>query len=184
MPVGELVGNIDGFNAEETAAYLGAVGYRESTNRYNLVNSIGFAGKYQFGTAALKEAGMIRRSASNANGEMNNPSNWTGQYGCNNLQDWLNNVGNCQEYAMITYTNINRGYLRNNGGIQEGDTKEQIAGMLMGAHLLGAGGMRNWRRGRGGADAYGTTGGEYFEIGSTAMANVTGQPATQPRTIV
>jgi uncharacterized protein (DUF2345 family) len=166
----ELVGVIDGFDRAQTAAYLGAVGFRESTNRYGLVNSIGFAGKYQFGTAALKEAGMIRMSASNANSEMNNPANWTGQYGCNSLQDWLANVGNCQEYAMITYTNINRRYLTNNGGIRPDDTIEQIGGMLMGAHLLGAGGMRNWRRGQGGADAYGTTGEEYYALGSAAIA--------------
>jgi hypothetical protein len=166
----ELVGVIDGFTRAQTAAYLGAVGQRESTNRYGLVNSIGFAGKYQFGWAALVEAGMLRSDVSpRANSAMNNPSNWTGQYGCNSLDDWLANVGNCQEYAMITYTNINRRYLRNNGGIRESDTIEQIGGMLMGAHLLGAGGMRNWRRGQGGADAYGTTGDEYFALGSAAL---------------
>ena len=174
----ELVGVIDGFNRAQTAAYLGAVGFRESTNRYGLVNSIGFAGKYQFGSAALKEAGMLKSSASNRNSSMDDPSNWTGQYGCNNKQDWLANVGNCQEYAMITYTNINRRYLLNNGGIRPSDTIEQIGGMLMGAHLLGAGGMRNWRRGQGGADAYGTTGGEYYELGSTAIAQAGGGTGT------
>ena len=166
----ELVGTIDGFDRAQTAAYLGAVGQRESTNRYGLVNSIGFAGKYQFGWAALVEAGMLRSDVSpRSNAAMNTPANWTGQYGCNNLQDWLNNVGNCQEYAMITYSNINRRYLLNNGGIRQGDTIEQIGGMMMGAHLLGAGGMRNWRRGQGGADAYGTTGDEYFALGSAAL---------------
>ena len=166
----ELVGTIDGFNRAQTAAYLGAVGFRESTNRYGLVNSIGFAGKYQFGSAALKEAGMLNSSASNRNSSMDTPSNWTGQYGCNSKQDWLNNVGNCQEFAMITYTNTNRRYLLNNGGIRSNDTVEQIGGMLMGAHLLGAGGMRNWRNGGGGADAYGTTGEEYYALGSQAIS--------------
>lgn len=170
MSVDQLVaGNVDGFNSEETAAYLGAVGTRESNNRYGVVNSIGFAGKYQFGTAALKEAGMIVSTASNRNSAMDNPANWTGQYGCNNKQDWLNNVGDCQEFAMITYTNKNRRYLLNNGGIRASDTKQQQAGMLMGAHLLGAGGMRNWRRGNGGQDAYGTTGDEYFALGSASL---------------
>ena len=168
----ELVGSIDGFTRAQTAAYLGAVGQRESTNRYGLVNSIGFAGKYQFGWSALVEAGMLRSDVSpRANSAMNNPANWTGQYGVNSIQDWLGNVGNAQEFAMITYTNKNRRYLLNNGGIQSGDTIEQIGGMLMGAHLLGAGGMRNWRRGQGGADAYGTTGDEYFALGSAALGN-------------
>lgn len=169
LALDQLVGVIEPFTEDETAAYLGAVGQRESNNRYNVVNSIGFAGKYQFGSAALKEAGMLKPTASNRNSAMENSANWTGQYGCNSLQDWLSNVGNCQEFAMITYSNKNYNYLRRNGGIQGNDTKEQIAGMLMGAHLLGAGGMRNWRRGQGGADAYGTTGDEYFALGSASM---------------
>ena len=169
MSVDQLVGTVEGFTQEETAAYFGAVGTRESNNRYGVVNSIGFAGKYQFGTAALKEAGMIVMSASNRNSAMDNPANWTGQYGVNTKQDWLNNVGNAQEFAMISYTNKNRRYLLGNGGIRSSDTKQQQAGMLMGAHLLGAGGMRNWRRGNGGSDAYGTTGDEYFALGSAAL---------------
>jgi uncharacterized protein (DUF2345 family) len=173
IPESQLVGTIDGFNRAQTAAYLGAVGQRESGNRYGVVNSIGFAGKYQFGWAALIESGMMRSDASpRANSAMDNPANWTGQYGVNNKQDWLANVGNAQEYAMITYTNKNRRYLLSNGGIRNTDTPEQIGGMLMGAHLLGAGGMNTWRQGGGGADAYGTTGEEYYALGSTALGNV------------
>jgi hypothetical protein len=173
---GQLVGTIDGFTRGQTAAYLGAVGQRESNNRYGVVNNIGYAGKYQFGTVALKEAGMIKMGASNSNSSMNNPINWTGQYGCNNLQDWLNNVGNCQEYAMITYTNNNKKYLQNNGGIRAEDTPEQIGGMLMGAHLLGPNSIKNWRNGSQGGlrqDAYGTTGEEYYALGSTALSSAT-----------
>lgn len=170
LSTNDLVGNIDGFTPEQTAAYLGAVGQRESGNNYSAVNSFGYAGKYQFGTPALKEAGLIRMDAPNSNSAMNDPANWTGQYGVNSLEDWLTNE-NAQENAMITYTNRNLGYLRNNGGIRAGDTQEQIGGMLAGSHLLGAGGMNNWRRGNGGVDGYGTTGEEYFALGSTAMRN-------------
>jgi uncharacterized protein (DUF2345 family) len=166
----DLVGTVDGFDRAQTAAYLGAVGQRESNNRYGVVNSIGFAGKYQFGWSALVESGMLRSDVSpRSNSAMNNPANWTGQYGVNSLDDWLANVGNAQEYAMIEYTNKNRRYLLGNGGIRSTDTPEQIGGMLMGAHLLGAGGMNTWRRGGGGADAYGTTGDEYFALGSAAL---------------
>lgn len=178
----ELVGTIDGFTRAETAAYLGAVGFRESANNYGAVNNIGYAGKYQFGTLALKEAGMIRMDASNENSAMNDPRNWTGRYGVNSLDDWLANVGNAQEYAMITFTNTNRRYLTNNGGIRPGDTPEQIGGMLMGAHLLGAYSMKNWRAGTTGGlrqDAYGTTPEEYYNLGATALAQVSPPATTQ-----
>ena len=175
LPLGQLVGNIDGFTAEQTAAYIGAVGQRESGNRYGIVNSIGYAGKYQFGTVAMKESGHIKMDAPNSNSAMLDNSNWTGLNGCNSRDDWLANVNNCQEYAMITYTNKNRRYLLNNGGIRSGDTPEQIGGMLMGSHLLGPNAIKNWRNGaQVSADGYGTTGAEYYGIGSTALAGTPG----------
>jgi hypothetical protein len=73
---------------------------------------------------------------------------------------------------MIDYTNLNRRYLTSNGGIRTSDDITTVSGMLAGSHLLGAGGMNNWRRGAGGADAYGTTGDEYYAIGSGAVQGV------------
>ena len=179
LPESELVGTIDGFNRAQTAAYLGAVGFRESNNRYGIVNSIGYSGKYQFGTPAMKESGHLKMDAPNSNNAMLDNSNWTGLNGCNSRDDWLANVGNCQEYAMITYTNKNRRYLLNNGGIRQGDTPEQIGGMLMGAHLLGASAIKNWRNGaQVAADGYGTTGAEYYGLGSTALAQAGGGTGT------
>jgi len=167
----QLVGTIDGFTSEQTAAYLGAIGQRESNNNYTAVNSIGFAGKYQFGASALKDLGYISSSASNRNSSMADPANWTGRNGINSLDDWLNSP-QVQERAMIDYTNLNRRYLTSNGGIRTSDDITTISGMLAGSHLLGAGGMNNWRRGAGGADAYGTTGDEYYAIGSGAVQGV------------
>jgi len=166
----DVPGTIDGFTKAETANYMSAIGQRESGNKYDVVNTIGFSGKYQFGSAALQEAGYIILGSSNRNSTLDNPNAWTGKNGVNNKEDWLNNKNNCQEIGMIAYTNKNLSYLKRNGGVRTGDSNEVIAGMLAGSHLLGASAMKNWRNGkRGQADAYGTTGDEYYALGTAAI---------------
>ena len=41
----------------ETEMFLNAVGHRESSNRYTVVNKWGYMGKYQFGKRTLKNLG-------------------------------------------------------------------------------------------------------------------------------
>lgn len=163
-----VAGIINGFTQAETDAFILAIGTRESGNSYDAINTLGFVGRFQFGTLALKDTGYIKSTASNNNKAMLDPANWTGKNGITSRAAFLGNPA-VQEEAMIEYTNTNVRYLKAKGGITSNDSKAQVAGMLAGAHLLGAGGMTNWRRGKGGRDAYGTTGDEYFKIGSTAV---------------
>lgn len=166
----DVPGVIDGFSRQETANYMSAIGQRESGNKYDVVNTIGYSGKYQFGSLALQEAGFIILGSSGNNRTQLNPSAWTGELDVNNRDDWLANKNNCQEIAMIRYTNKNLNYLRRNGGVRSSDNNEVIAGMLAGSHLLGANAMKNWRAGqRGQADAYGTTGDEYYALGRSSV---------------
>jgi hypothetical protein len=153
----------------KTQDYVNTIGTRESGNRYDTINTIGFVGRYQFGTLALKDLGYIKSSASNRNSAMKDDSNWTGKDGITSLVAFLVSK-EVQEKAMVDYTNLNYRYLTRIGGIRDGDDLSTIAGMLAGAHLLGAGGMNKWRAGNGGRDAYGTTGDEYFELGKSAVA--------------
>lgn len=164
-------GVITGFTEAETLAYLNAIGFRESGLRYNCTNSIGFAGKYQFGGYALKEGGYIRKSVRGGSPKLRlNPDNWTGKDGINNVDDWLANKNDCQEKGMILYTNANVRYLRANGSIRDGDTKQLIAGLLMGAHLKGPNDVKKWRRNdQVGADAYGTSIDEYIQLGQSTI---------------
>jgi hypothetical protein len=70
------------------------------------------------------------------------------------------------------------------GAITKEMKPEEVAGMLAVSHLLGAGGANSWRKGQGGADAYGTTGDKYFQNGKYAVAVLAPKLATidQPRT--
>ena len=64
------------------------------------------------------------------------------------------------------------------GAITADQPAEDIAGMLAVSHLLGAGGAKSWRNGSGGADAYGTTGDQYFQKGKYAVAVLAPQMPT------
>jgi hypothetical protein len=175
LPESQLVGVIDGFTRSETAAFLGAIGKRESNNAYDAVNSIGFSGKYQFGDGALEDLGYLKPGTT-AKYSVKNAllisENWTGKDGITSRDAWLTNP-QVQEKAMIDYTNRNLKTLKRIGGLTSNDDKLTISGMLAGSHLLGAGGMNKWRRGAGGADAYGTTGDEYYALGRAALQQVT-----------
>jgi uncharacterized protein (DUF2345 family) len=161
-------GLIEGFTNAETVSYLNAIGQRESNLSYDAVNTLNFSGKYQFGKFALYGEGYLNTTTGTNTEVITNPANWTGKDGITDQQAWLE-APDVQESAMIGYTNKNLQYLKNNGGILDGDSKAQIMGMLAGAHLLGPTGMKNWRLGQGGADAYGTTGDEYYQIGSSVI---------------
>jgi len=41
----------------QTEMFLNAIGHRESSNRYDVVNKWGYMGKYQFGRKTLKNLG-------------------------------------------------------------------------------------------------------------------------------
>ena len=100
------------------------------------------------------------------------PNNWTGKNGVNNVEDWLANKSDCQEDAMILYTNANLKYCKNNGAIKDGDSVSLVAGILMGAHLKGPNDARKWRQGNAvGTDGYGTKIDEYISLGQATEPN-------------
>lgn len=161
---------INGFTMAQTKAWVGALGFRESGNDYTVINSIGFAGKYQFGAMALETLDYCTTGTGRAgNSSIRQSSRWTGKNSADSFEAWLKNSGNCQEIAVIENANFNLRVLKNRGYVDDNDSLEHIGGMLMGSHLLGAGGMSAWARGEGGQDQYGTTGDEYYNLGREAI---------------
>ena len=132
----------------ETRALLTQLAYGESSFDYKIVNSLGYAGRYQFGASALASLEYIKNSAVQlygGNRAMNYASSWTGKNGVNSLNDWLANHG-AQESAVYELMKKNYESLTKNGGIKNGDDKCSVAGMLLLAHNQGAGGAANWRK--------------------------------------
>lgn len=155
-------------------SFLDTLAFRESTNNPQAINTKGYLGLYQMGRLALADAGMIVDDKKKGNNYKT--YKWTDKakkLGINNYQDFLDNPA-AQKAAVSDYHDKLRGYLENNGAIDRvGDTYDGAMiteeGLLGAAHLVGAGGVKEWLDGDTTvADGYGTSPAEYVQLlGST-----------------
>ena len=107
-------------------AFLDAIGFRESGNRYNIVNRFGYMGKYQFGKKTLRGLGIKV------------------------TQDEFLNSPYIQEKAMYALLKQNKKYLRKYIAKYDGKYVHGVlvteSGLLAAAHLGGAGSVKKWFR--------------------------------------
>ncbi len=123
---------------QNSTDYLGYLGYKESTDNYQIVNSLGYMGKYQFGIPALTEAGFYKSGGWNGSNAL--------KYGAVSQLDFLNNPL-AQEVAIRAFTQKNYTYIKNYGlddyiGNTVGGVNITLSGMLAGAHLVGIGALK------------------------------------------
>jgi hypothetical protein len=116
-----------------------AVAFKESQGKYRKVNTLGYMGKYQFGTETLKSVGVHNDKAF-----LKNPA--------------------LQEKAFIALLSKNKWILRREINRYEGKIINGVeiteSGILAAAHLGGAGSVKNFLRNKGNRhfrDAYGTS---------------------------
>ena len=107
-------------------AFLDAIGFRESGNRYGIVNRYGYMGKYQFGKKTLKGLGIKV------------------------TQDEFLNSPYIQEKAMYALLKQNKRSLRKYIEKYDGKYVHGVlvteSGLLAAAHLGGAGSVKKWFR--------------------------------------
>ena len=140
----------------------------ESSGRYDVVNQIGYLGKYQMGKAALIDAGYYQVDGTKGNKFID--SYWTGKDGVKAKEDFLKNP-QAQENAMQGYKkaqweqilirNLDRFIGQDAYGVHI-----TISGLLAGAHLKGTGakGLSGFlRKGINSSDGNGTTIKSYIE---------------------
>lgn len=159
--------------------YAAALGKRESGNNYGIVNSLGYAGKYQFGAAALVDLGYVKRGTTNRG--LRDPANWNIPGG---LDAFLADP-KLQEDAFKAYTDAHYQQLLNAKVITPSSSPSEIAGYLATAHLKGIGGAIDLKKGKNGTDAYGTTASSYYSLGvgtQGTQAPFTGAPQAQMST--
>ncbi|MBN88173.1 hypothetical protein CMO95_01080 [Candidatus Woesearchaeota archaeon] len=118
--------------------FLNDIGFRESGNRYDVVNQFGYMGKYQFGKSTLRTL-KIKVT-----------------------KDAFLNSPDLQEYAMIQNLNYNKNKLQKYIDQFEGQEINGIliteSGILAAAHLAGAGNVRKFfRNGKEFKDGFGTS---------------------------
>ena len=122
-----------------------ALSFKESQGKYHKVNTLGYLGKYQFGSETLKSIGV------------------------NDSLHFLNNP-KLQEKAFVTLLSKNKYELRDYITKYEGKVINGIkiteSGILAAAHLGGAGSVKNYLRSNGKRkfkDGFGTSMKSYFK---------------------
>jgi hypothetical protein len=121
----------------ETEMFLDAIGMRESSNRYDVVNGWGYMGKYQFGKRTLKNLGYDVSK-----------------------KEFLNSP-HLQEMAMIDLLLHNKkilqSYIDDYSGIVVDGTEITESGILASAHLAGPGNVKRYfKKGKQFKDGNGT----------------------------
>lgn len=139
--------------------YTKRVGYFESGNDYGIVNTIGYAGRYQFGAQALETLGYMKPGSSKqGNKAMRDPSNWNNGL---SLEKFLNSP-EIQDEAMAKLTKANYKQMVSRGLVNKDMSSDELAGMLYVAHGVGVGGAMKFARGEHVAEGYGTTANQMF----------------------
>lgn len=127
--------------------FIHAVGFKESTNNYTVVNKYGYKGRYQFGRMALKDLNLHKMST----------------------KDFLSNR-KLQDTAFISLLSINKHRLRKCGkyiGKTINGIQVTESGMLAASHLVGAGNVKRWLKTSGKyskPDANGTSVDDYMSL--------------------
>jgi hypothetical protein len=119
--------------------YKEAIAFKESQGKYKKINSLGYLGKYQFGTETLKTVGV------------------------HNSRQFLNSP-KMQEQAFVALLSKNKSELRHVIEKYEGQIVSGIlvteSGVLAAAHLGGVGSVKKFFKNNGNRyckDAYGTS---------------------------
>lgn len=141
--------------------YTKRVGHMESRNDYGEVNTIGYAGRYQFGAQALETLGYLKPGTYTkqaGNSGMNNPSNWNNGL---SLEKFLASP-EIQDVAMAKYTAMNYKQLVSKGIVNENTSSNELAGWLYVSHGVGVGGATEFAKGGDPAEGYGTKASQMF----------------------
>ena len=123
--------------AKKYQDFLDALGQKESSGDYKAVNRYGYLGKYQFGEAALIDAGFFKNDGTSANDWSS--KGWTGKMGIASKTAFLNSPA-AQEAAIQALMDKQHTYIKDvlayDGQTLNGVTLT-LSGMLAGAHLVG-----------------------------------------------
>lgn len=147
--------------------FLEALGERESSGSYTVVNTYGYLGKYQFGELALIDLGYYTKDGTAKNDWQ--ADHWTGKDGVDSKADFLASP-EAQENAIRAFMKLQWQYLGDTqrfAGQTIGGLKLTESSLLAASHLLGPGTVTAFLEG--GAvsspkDGYGTTITEYLTL--------------------
>jgi hypothetical protein len=158
----QTLNNVD-YSKQDIGDLMSKLRQRESGGNYGAINSLGYAGGYQFGPQALEQVGYLKPGASKLGMKaLEDEGNWTIPGG---KQAFLSNP-QIQDTAMKKLMSSNQKQLSHMGLINKGTSQQEIDGLLAAAHLSGVGGVKKMLSGQGNPkDAYGTSARDYYNLG-------------------
>jgi hypothetical protein len=154
------------FDPNNWTIYTGVLGNRESGNKYDSVNQLGYSGRWQFGAGALCDCGYVKQGSKNS--DLKSASAWLGLNSVFSLGDWLSD-SSAQDSAMLEYTKGHYNSLLKAGGLNAASSVARCAGLLASAHLVGVGGAMSLVHGTVQHDANGVTSAQYYSLLSKAF---------------
>ncbi|MFT5213838.1 MAG: hypothetical protein ACI9WV_001562, partial [Patiriisocius sp.] len=135
----KTIGNDIFYLKRDFVAFKEALAFKESQGKYEVVNTLGYLGKYQFGSTTLHRFKIY------------------------NTQEFLKDPA-LQEKAFVALCKVNKWILRKDIKRSVGKTINGIkvteSGILAAAHLSGAGNVKKFLRSNGAqsfSDAYGSS---------------------------
>jgi hypothetical protein len=175
-------GNIGGLDDAQTRALVASTALTESGGgKLDVVNKLGFAGRYQAGAGWLADAGLIKggagavKTAMKADGYtreadwgkaggmtkfLKNDKNWNGGM----TYDGFLKSASVQDAAFKKVSDDAYQSLLKSGSINANTPQAEVAGLLKARHLAGLGGaMAVARGGTGAVDANGTSASKYYK---------------------
>lgn len=175
---------VTGLTSAQTKALLLALAKRESNGNYQIENKFGYLGAYQFGAAALVDVGLIKsdsyKKAVSLNSGISNGSNAKNHKWFLAQNDFWNLEGGksvflnsqaVQDEAIIKLMNRNARTMTVKG-IYVGNA-EHKAGLLMAAHLKGAGNAIKFAQtGVATKDGFGTSIRDYYNLGAKSVRGI------------
>lgn len=174
---------IKGLSKAETRAYASDTARTESAGKLDAVNKYGYIGQYQFGAAALADAGFL--DLKTLKKEKKKRGKWWFKGGFHKRfvldkknwkksspKDFLSNK-RLQDEEFVKYTNRNiRGGIRTKG-LNKNTSPENIAAYAKAAHLKGIGGANKYfKNGIATTDANGTSTAKYANDARKAILSL------------
>ncbi len=137
------------------AQFKAALRAREGSGKYEVVNTLGFLGAYQFGMARLCDLGLTKRKDSTRTGFKNELFCFIKPL----TQEIFLSVPGLQECTFDSHVMNLKAKCLTMG------QAENLSGAIAACHLLGIGGLDDFvRHGTDGVDSYGTKLSEYYEL--------------------
>lgn len=173
-----------GLTSAQTKALLLALAKRESNGNYQIENKFGYLGAYQFGAAALVDVGLISQAkyamaikskpgianganAANHKAFLADDKNWVLKGG----KTAFLNSPSVQDEAIVKLMNRNAKTMTAKGVY--GGSAENKAGLLMAAHLKGAGNAIKFAKtGVATKDGFGTSIKDYYDLGAKSVRGI------------